>query len=60
MGELTICADNGIFQKNHIIIWFIIWLIETGNFPKATIIFYVRVHTNNAADCLFNVLKGGH
>ena len=39
MGELTICADNCVGQnKNMIVKLFIIWIIETGFFPKETLL----------------------
>ena len=60
-GELTICADNCTGQnKNRMVIWFIIWLVETGHFNKVTLLFFVRGHTKNAADRLFNLLKHGY
>ena len=60
-GEITINADNCTGQnKNKTVIWFCNWLVETGIFPKVTLLFLVRGHTKNACDWLFNLLKGGY
>ena len=60
MGDISICAENcGGQNKNCIVVWFIIWIIETGFFPKVTLIFYVLVYAKNVSDRLFNILKGG-
>ena len=60
MGDISICAENcGGLNKNCIVVWFIIWIIETGFFPKVTLIFYVLVYAKNVSDRLFNILKGG-
>ena len=55
------CADNeGVQNKNRIVIWSIIFIIDTVFFSKATLLFYVqgRGSTNNAACHLLNILKG--
>ena len=61
MGYFTFCADNGGGQKkNNIVIWFIIWIIKTGFFPKLYLLFFVQGYTKNYADRFFNILKGGY
>ena len=47
-------------RKNRSFIWFMIWFVETGVFPKVTLLLYMRGHKNNATDRLFNLLKGGY
>ena len=48
MANLAICEETFWgHNKHHIVIWFIIWLIENGIFPKVTLIFCVWVHTQN-------------
>ena len=45
-------------KKTCIVIWFTIWLVKTGVFPKVTLLLYVQGHTNNYAECPFNIMKG--
>ena len=47
-------------RKNCSFIWGMIWFVETGVFPKVTLLLYMRGHKNNATDRLFNLLKGGY
>ena len=57
-GELTIVADNcGGQNKNKIVVRFLMWMVETGIFPKVTLLFLVKGHTKNACDRLFNLVK---
>ena len=59
MGEITIFIDNHRGQnKNSIVIWFIVWLIENVVFNKLTLFLYVQGHTMKASDFLFNIMKG--
>ena len=55
MVELSTCADNDNFggqNKNCIVVWFIICLVETFFFTSETT-FYVRLHEKIClVDCL--------
>jgi hypothetical protein len=56
--QLTIILDNcGGQNKNNFVLRLAPWLVETKLFKKVEIIFYVRGHTKNACDRLFNQLK---
>jgi hypothetical protein len=56
--QLTITLDNcGGQNKNNFVLHLAPWLVETKLFKKVEIIFYVRGHTKNACDRLFNQLK---
>ncbi len=56
--QLSIILDNcGGQNKNNIVLRLALWLVECKYFKKVEIIFYVRGHTKNACDRLFNQLK---
>ncbi len=56
--QLSIILDNcGGQNKNNIVLHLALWLVECKYFKKVEIIFYVRGHTKNACDRLFNQLK---
>ncbi len=56
--QLSIILDNcGGQNKNNIVLRLASWLVECKYFKKVEIIFYVRGHTKNACDRLFNQLK---
>jgi hypothetical protein len=56
--QLTIILDNcGGQNKNNFVLRLAPWLVECKLFKKVEIIFYVRGHTKNACDRLFNQLK---
>ena len=59
MGKcLTIAADNCTGQnKNNTVLALAAFLCEKGYFGEVEILFYVRGHTKNACDRLFNLLK---
>ena len=59
MIKITICIDKHIYQnKNSIVIWFIIWIIENVVLTKVILFFYVKGNTMNASYRLFNIMKG--
>ena len=58
LGGLFIIANNcGGQNKNKHVVWFLMWLVEAGHFPKATLLFLVKGHTKNVCDRLFNLVK---
>lgn len=57
-GCLTIIADNCAGQnKNNSVLRMALWLVEMKHFNKVQIVFYVKGHTKNACDRMFNLLK---
>ena len=57
---LTIAADNCSSQnKNNMVIQLVPWLVEKGFYKEMELLFYVRSHTKNVCDCMFNQLKAG-
>jgi hypothetical protein len=55
---LSIVMDNcGSQNKNNYVLHLSIWLLECKYFAKVELIFYIRGHTKNACNCLFNQLK---
>lgn len=56
--RLTIAADNcGGQNKNNTVIRLCNWIVEIGFFQEAEILFYVRGHTKNTCDRMFNLIK---
>ncbi len=56
--QLSIILDNcGGQNKNNFVLRLALWLVERKFFKKVEMIFYVRGHTKNACDRLFNQLK---
>ena len=56
--QLSIILDNcGGQNKNNFVLRLALWLVERSFFKKVEIIFYIRGHTKNACDRLFNQLK---
>jgi hypothetical protein len=56
--QLSIILDNcGGQNKNNYVLRLALWLVERSYFHKVDIIFYIRGHTKNACDRLFNQLK---
>jgi hypothetical protein len=56
--QLSIILDNcGGQNKNNYVLRLALWLVECKLFKKVEMIFYVRGHTKNACDRLFNQLK---
>jgi hypothetical protein len=56
--QLSIILDNCSGQnKNNFVLRLALWLVECKFFKKVEMIFYVRGHTKNACDRLFNQLK---
>jgi len=56
--QLSIILDNcGGQNKNNFVLRLALWLVERSYFKKVEIIFYIRGHTKNACDRLFNQLK---
>ena len=57
-GKLTLIFDNCPGQnKNNHVLRLANYLVELGYFKEVYNIFYVRGHTKNACDRLFNLLK---
>jgi hypothetical protein len=58
-GEsLNIIADNCSGQnKNNTVLRLPLWLVERGFFRDVTILFFIRGHTKNACDWMFNIMK---
>ena len=55
---LSIIMDNcGGQNKNNYVLRLALWLVESKYFAKVELIFYIRGHTKNACDRLFNQLK---
>ena len=58
--HLSIILDNcGGQNKNNYVLRLALWLVERSYFHNVDIIFYIRGHTKNACDRLFNQLKKG-
>jgi hypothetical protein len=56
--RLTIAADNCSGQnKNNMVLRLANYLVEKGYFEEVEILFYVRGHTKNACDRMFNIMK---
>jgi hypothetical protein len=56
--HLSIILDNcGGQNKNYYVLRLALWLVERSYFHNVDIIFYIRGHTKNACDWLFNQLK---
>ncbi len=56
--QLSVILDNcGGQNKNNFILRLALWLVERKYFKKVEMIFYVRGHTKNACDRMFNQLK---
>jgi len=56
--QLSIIMDNcGGQNKNNYVLRLALWLVERKFFVKVELIFYIRGHTKNACDRLFNQLK---
>ena len=56
--SLTICADNcGGQNKNHTVIRLLNWMVEAGYVKEARLLFFVKGHTKNSCDRMFNILK---
>jgi hypothetical protein len=56
--QLSIILDNcGGQNKNNYVLCLALWLMERSYSHKVDFIFYIRGHTKNACDMLFNQLK---
>ena len=56
--ELSIIMDNcGGQNKNRMVLWLALYLVELGYFNAVNICFLIRGHTKNLCDRLFNLLK---
>ncbi len=56
--RLSIVMDNcGGQNKNNFVLCVALWLVELKYFKSVEFIFYIRGHTKNACDRLFNQLK---
>ena len=56
--QLSIVMDNCTGQnKNKHVLRIALWLVELHYFEKVEFIFYVRGHTKNVCDRMFNLLK---
>jgi len=56
--RLSIIMDNCAGQnKNKMVLRIALWLVESGYFLTCEFIFYVRGHTKNMCDRMFNLLK---
>lgn len=56
--RLSIIMDNCSGQnKNNHVLRLSLWLVELGFFHQVEFIFYVRGHTKNVCDRMFNLLK---
>ncbi len=56
--RLSIIMDNCSGQnKNKHVLRLALWLVELGYFQHVEFIFYVRGHTKNVCDRMFNLLK---
>ncbi len=57
-GRLSIIMDNcGGQNKNKMVLHLALYLVEQGYFKNVEFIFYIRGHTKNVCDRLFNLLK---
>ena len=57
-GEINICMDNcGGQNKNRMVLRMALFLVEMGYAKTVRFIFYIKGHTKNEADRLFNLLK---
>ena len=57
-GRLTIIMDNcGGQNKNKMVLRLALFLVESNFFKTVEFIFYIRGHTKNVCDRLFNLLK---
>ena len=57
-GRLSIIVDNCSGQnKNKMVLRLALYLVEQGYFKNVEFIFYIRGHTKNVCDRLFNLLK---
>ncbi len=57
-GRLSIIMDNcGGQNKNKMVLQLALYLVEMKCFKKVEFIFYVKGHTKNVCDRLFNLLK---
>ena len=57
-GRLTIVMDNcGGQNKNRMVLQLALYLVEQKYFSTVEFIFYIRGHTKNVCDRLFNLLK---
>jgi len=57
-GRLTIVMDNcGGQNKNRMVLRLALYLVEQKYFSTVEFIFYIRGHTKNVCDRLFNLLK---
>ena len=57
-GPLYMLADNcGGQNKNEDVFRFLMWLVEVHVFPSVSNMFFIKGHTNNACDRMFNLLK---
>ncbi len=56
--RLSIIMDNCAGQnKNKMVLRIALWLVEAGYFKTCEFIFFVRGHTKNICDRMFNLLK---
>jgi hypothetical protein len=56
--RLTVIMDNCAGQnKNKHVLRLALWLVELGYFETVEFVFYVRGHTKNCCDRLFNLFK---
>jgi hypothetical protein len=56
--KLTIAMDNcGGQNKNNVVLCFYLYLVEMRYFLTVEFIFYIRGHTKNACDRMFNQMK---
>jgi hypothetical protein len=56
--KLTIAMDNcGGQNKNNVVLRLSPYLVEMGYFLTVEYVFYIRGHTNNACDRMFNHMK---
>ena len=39
------------------VVGFLMWLVEAKIFPKANLLFFVKVHTKNSDNLMFKLLK---
>ena len=56
--RLTVVMDNCSGQnKNNTVLRLALWLVEMQYFKEVCFTFYIRGHTKNACDRLFNQMK---
>ena len=57
-ASLTILADNCSGQnKNNTVLRLAVWLVEMNYFQRVQFLFYIKGHTKNVCDRMFNLMK---